>query len=225
MAAIVLMSAPAFLASCDDDPWYDKGPGMMIPGDGGPGDGGRQDGGDGQQGDDGGNESTGAQGEAEVLQGEWDGTMEYFYSDGGETSKFYANMTFVRNSSDAVKGTGTEIDYTLDSLGVVADTQTLKFNWSIDETNGNITIQYLTDNGLTFVMDASATEHGFKINEKDGTFYGYMIGTNTRDMIYIDLRRVTNNTAKQTRAAEARMFGKGTGQHTATGVSRLDGRR
>ena len=146
-----------------------------------------------------------------MLQGEWDGTMIYTNGDNGQKSSFYANMTFVRNNSDAIKGTGTEIDYTLDSNGNIAEqNDPLKFNWYIDEKTGDIYIKYTnTQNKSTFVMDASASQHGFRLDEKTGSFSGYMLGTNNNDMIYIDLKRVQNSEAKKlTRAvSSARFFG------------------
>lgn len=108
-------------------------------------------------------------------------------------------MTFVRNNSDAIKGTGTEIDYTLDSNGKIdQQNDPMKFNWYIDEQSGDIYIKYTnTQNKSTFVMDASASQHGFSLNENAGTFSGYMLGTNNNDMIYIELKRVQNNSAKK----------------------------
>lgn len=181
VAAALLLAAPTLFTSCDDDPWYDDG---------------YDNSGNADQG-------TTVYDEAEVLQGEWDGTMVYTNGDTGERSSFYANMTFVRNNSDAIKGTGTEYDYTLDSNGNVDKTNgPLKFNWYIDEKTGNIHIKYLTQNMSAFVMDASASQHGFTLDENAGTFSGYMLGTNIKDMIYIDLKRVQNNEAKKlTRAA------------------------
>ena len=166
--------------------------------------------------------------EAEVLQGEWDGKMIYTNGDTGEQSSFHANMTFVRNNSNAIKGTGTEVDYTLDSQGNV-DKQNapLKFNWYIEEKTGDIYIKYLTQNKITFVMDASAKEHGFWL-EENKCFQGYMIGTNNKDMIYIDLSPVKNNEAKKaTRATTgaSRCFGSSIISTISTGKQALTSRR
>ena len=198
VAAALLMAAPALFTSCDDDPWYwygDDTPWWY----------GYDDGGYGWNDnyyDNGGNnsdEGTDAYDEAEVLQGEWEGPMVYTNGDTGQKSSFYANMTFVRNNSNAIKGTGTEIDYTLDSNGKIDhQNDPLKFNWYIDEQSGDIYIKYTnTDNKSTFVMDASAKQHGFQLDENSGTFGGYMLGTNNNDMIYIELKRVQNNSAKK----------------------------
>ena len=174
VAAALLVAAPALFTSCDDDPyWYDDDEPWWYDYD---------DGGYGWNDNyynNGGNDNDGstAYDEAEVLQGEWDGTMVYTNGDNGQRSSFYANMTFVRNNSDAIKGTGTEIDYTLDSNGYIKYTN--------------------TQNKSTFVMDASASQHGFSLNENAGTFSGYMLGTNNNDMIYIELKRVQNNSAKK----------------------------
>lgn len=198
VAAALLVAAPALFTSCDDDPWYwygDDTPWWY----------GYDDGGYGWNDnyyDNGGNnsdEGTDAYDEAEVLQGEWEGPMVYTNGDTGQKSSFYANMTFVRNNSNAIKGTGTEIDYTLDSNGKIDhQNDPLKFNWYIDEQSGDIYIKYTnTDNKSTFVMDASAKQHGFQLDENSGTFGGYMLGTNNNDMIYIELKRVQNNSAKK----------------------------
>lgn len=214
VAAALFVAAPALFTSCDDDPWYDDEPwwyGNDEPWWYGYGDGdyGWNDNyyNNGDNDDDG----SSADNEADVLQGEWDGTMIYTNGDNGQKSSFYANMTFVRNNSDAIKGTGTEIDYTLDSNGNIAEqNDPLKFNWYIDEKTGDIYIKYTnTQNKSTFVMDASASQHGFRLDEKTGSFSGYMLGTNNNDMIYIDLKRVQNSEAKKlTRAvSSARFFG------------------
>lgn len=195
VAAALLVAAPALFTSCDDDPyWYDDEPWWYDYDDGGYG---WND----NYYNNGGNDNDGstAYDEAEVLQGEWDGTMVYTNGDNGQRSSFYANMTFVRNNSDAIKGTGTEIDYTLDSNGKIDhQNDPLKFNWYIDEQSCDIYIKYTnTDNKSTFVMDASAKQHGFQLDENSGTFGGYMLGTNNNDMIYIELKRVQNNSAKK----------------------------
>ena len=223
LAVALLVALPAMFTSCDDDPWYDDdywgwnddyydNSGYYND-----------------------NDENGSKllDEAEVLTGEWDGTMTYTNGDNGQQSQFYANMTFVRNNSNAIKGTGTEIDYTLDSNNQVADQQTLKFNWYIDENTGDIHIKYLSGNNLAFVMDLNASQHGFSL-QKDGkgvgTFYGYMIGTNTKDMIYINLTSVQNTDAKKflpTRAAATQQhsFGMGAQKPSFNAVKGLDGRR
>lgn len=206
MAAAIMIAVPTLFTSCDDDPWYwygDNEPWWYDYDDGNwgwddnyYGQGGGQD------------DGSSVYDEAEILQGEWDGKMVYTNGDTGEQSNFYANMTFVRNSRDAIKGTGTELDYTLDSNGNVDKmNESLKFDWYIEEKTGDIYIKYLTQ--TTFVMDASAKEHGFWL-EENKCFQGYMIGTNNKDMIYIDLKPVKNNEAKKTTRATtgaSRSFG------------------
>lgn len=227
LAAALIVAAPTLFTSCDDDPWwYDDGEPWWYDYD------------DGDYGwndnyyNNGGNDNDGsyAYNEAEVLQGEWDGTMVYTNGDNGQRSSFYANMTFVRNNSDAIKGTGTEIDYTLDSNGKIdQQNDPMKFNWYIDEQSGDIYIKYTnTDNKSTFVMDASASQHGFSLNEGAGSFSGYMLGTNNNDMIYIDLKRVQNREAKSlTRATTStpRFFGSSTVTPVAFGKQSLTTRR
>jgi hypothetical protein len=198
VAAALLVAAPALFTSCDDDPWYwygDDTPWWY----------GYDDGGYGwnndyyDNGGDNSDEGTSVYDEAEVLQGQWDGSMVYTNGDNGQQNSFYANMTFVRNNSNAIKGTGIEIDYTLDSNGKIdQQNDPLMFNWYIDEQTGDIYIKYTnTQNQATYVMDASAKQHGFQLDENSGTFGGYMLGTNNNDMIYIELKRVQNNSAKK----------------------------
>jgi len=229
VAAALLVAAPALFTSCDDDPWYwygDDTPWWY----------GYDDGGYGWNDnyyDNGGNnsdEGTDAYDEAEVLQGEWEGPMVYTNGDTGQKSSFYANMTFVRNNSNAIKGTGTEIDYTLDSNGKIDhQNDPLKFNWYIDEQSGDIYIKYTnTDNKSTFVMDASAKQHGFQLDENSGTFGGYMLGTNNNDMIYIELKRVQNNSAKKLTRSTATthtFFGSTSVTSVSFGTQRLTTRR
>lgn len=224
MAAAMVMAAPALLTGCDDDPWddgwryedqwwygYDNG-----------GNGWNDD--YWSNGGDNGSQGGTVLDEAEVLEGEWDGTMAYTNGDNGEVSQFYANMTFVRNNSQATKGTGTEVDYTTDGSGEVDAQQTLKFNWYIDESTGDIHIHYIKS-GMSYVMDASASQHGFSLVE-DESFEGYMIGTNNKDMAYINLRPVQNNEAKRaTRSATARSFGSTGIEKLKGGVERLTTRR
>ncbi len=141
---------------------------------------------------------------AQTLCGEWYGTMDYSekLSDGSrQNSSFYADMMFYQynNASNSLSGNGTEIDYVYNADGTVADTQTLKFSWYIDAQTGNIYVKYAS--GSTFVMDANATtQYGFHLGYEQGkandTFYGYMIGTNTDDLIYIDLERQNGNSLK-----------------------------
>lgn len=228
VAAALLVAAPTLFTSCDDDPWYDDyyNPWWSDYYDG------DYDWNDNYY-DNGGNGSdqgTTVYDEAEVLQGEWDGTMVYTNGDNGQQSSFYANMTFVRNNSNAIKGTGTEIDYTLDNNGKIAEqSDPMKFNWYIDEQTGDIHIKYTnTESKSAFVMDASAKQHGFYIDENAGTFSGYMLGTNIKDMIYIDLKRVQNNEAKKlTRSAAtpARSFGSSAVTPVAFGKQSLTTRR
>lgn len=235
MAVALIMAAPALLTSCDDDPWdepwyYDEygddGPWWWGYDNGGWGwndntwnNGGYYNGGD----DD--NQGNTVLDEAEVLEGEWDGTMSYTNGDNGNVDKFYANMTFVRNNSNAIKGTGTEVDYTLNSNNQVDDQQTLKFNWYIDEKTGDIHIHYLTSSNSTFVMDISAGYRGFQLVENE-LFEGYMLGTNNKDMIYINLKPVQNNEAKKlTRASATRSFGSAGIKGIKGGMEALNKRR
>ena len=226
MAAAMMMAVPTLFTSCDDDPWNWYGDNEPWWYDYDDGNWGWND----DYYDHGGDNNSGGSvyDEAEVLQGEWDGKMTYTNGDTGEQSSFYANMTFVRNSSDAIKGTGTEIDYTLDSQGNVdKQNSPLKFYWYLDEKTNDIYIKYLTQNKSTFVMDASAKEHGFWL-EENKSFTGYMIGTNNKDMIYIDLLPVKNNEAKKaTRAFSkiCRNFGSNVIAPVSTGKRGLTNRR
>ena len=127
--------------------------------------------------------------EAQVLNGEWNGTMVYTNGSNGTTDKFYATMTFVQNNSNAIKGTGTEYDYYRNADGSVGNSQTLHFSWYINN-NGDIYVKY--DSGSTFVMDMNASQHGFYLDEATGIFRGYMIGTNNSDLRQFDFTRQTS---------------------------------
>ena len=220
LATATLVAMPALFTSCDDDPWDDGWHDGWYDGynwhD------------ENYNSDDNNNDEENWNDylveEAGALTGEWDGSMVYTYGNTGQKDSFSANMTFVRNSSTAIKGTGTEIDYATDANGKVTDSQTLKFDWSIDEKTGNINIKYLTDKGTTFVMDASASVKGFSLSRNSdgsGTFSGYMSGSNTSDEIYIDLKIVQNTNAKAfTRATAGKnlTFGADTTKPVFTGV-------
>lgn len=72
--------------------------------------------------------------EAMTLVGEWYGPVKYSYiQDDGMSrgyDEFYANMIFYQsgNQSDALSGSGVEIDEVHDNQGNVTDQQTLKFS-------------------------------------------------------------------------------------------------
>ena len=86
LAAALFVATPTLFTSCDDDPWwYDDDEPWWYDYD------------DGDYGwndnyyNNGGNDNDGsyAYNEAEVLQGEWDGTMVYTNGDNGQRSSFY----------------------------------------------------------------------------------------------------------------------------------------
>lgn len=220
LATATLVAMPALFTSCDDDPWDDGWHDGWYDGynwhD------------ENYNSDDNNNDEENWNDylveEAGALTGEWDGSMVYTYGNTGQKDSFSANMTFVRNSSTAIKGTGTEIDYILDENNNIKYNDPLKFDWSIDEKTGNINIKYLTDTGFTFVLDASATQKGFSLkrnNDGSGTFSGYMIGTNNPDEIYFELKTVQNTNAKAfTRATAGKnlTFGADTTKPVFTGV-------
>lgn len=139
--------------------------------------------------------------EAQVLNGEWRGVMQYVTAKSQTTTKFNCDMTFTQFNQNSINGTGIEVDASGD------ESQTLHFRWYIDERNGDIYIKY--DSGSTFVMDAQSSHRGFSLKEGE-YFDGYMIGSNTNDMAYIQLDRVTVNTADDVTRATAsqhRFFG------------------
>lgn len=225
LAAVLIIAAPTVFTSCDDDPLYDDGWRYEDQWWSGYDNGGWSWNNDYYNNGGNANQGSSVLDEAEVLEGEWDGTMAYTNGDDGSVSNFYANMTFVRNNSSSIKGTGTEVDYTLTESNEVGEQQTLKFNWYIDESTGDIYIHYLTNSGSTFVMDASASQHGFRLVENE-SFEGYMIGTNNKDMIYIDLKPVQNNEAKKaTRSTSVRSFGSTKIEKVSGGIEKLNKRR
>lgn len=139
--------------------------------------------------------------EAQTLNGMWNGQIAYTTVEGNQsyTDYFNAQMTFVQNSPTSTKGVGTEYDYYLNQDGTVAKDTTLKFNWYIAD-NGDIYVKY--GSGATFVMDISASQHGFLLDGDNGTFAGYMIGTNNDDLIQFNFSRVQSEAkANVTRAA------------------------
>lgn len=198
LAVAAIVAVPFAFTSCDDDDWYyDHWYGYDEPWWYG-----YHDGGWGYDDNGGSNDNSGTTlaDEAQVLNGEWSGQMIYTNGDDGTKDQFYANMTFVQNSTDAIRGTGTEYDYYLNSDGSVGESQTLRFTWYIDD-NGDIYVKY--SSGSTFVMDISASQHGFYIDEQKGLFQGYMIGTNNNDLIQFDFTRVTSNNIKSSTRATA----------------------
>jgi len=240
---VILMAIAAVsftFTSCDDDPW-DPEPEPWNDPYGWYDDYNRGDWGWNQN-----NWNQGSQGsqdneliaEANALVGEWYGPVKYSYiQDDGEsrgTDEFYADMIFYQsgNKQDALSGSGVEIDYIYNDKGEVDQQQTLKFSWYIDN-NGDIYIKYAS--GATFVMDAGASQYGFRLGREDGkdydTFFGYMIGTGSvkGDIIYIDLAAVSTtggNAKKLTRSAANSSFGNGaTMKPFASSTKRLNGRR
>lgn len=184
LTVLAVAALPFAFTSCDDDYdyWYgDTYPWWYNYHE----DGGRWDYGDNN--DD--NQGNTLVDEAQVLNGEWNGTMVYTNGSNGTTDQFYATMTFVQNNSNAIKGTGTEYDYYRNADGSVGNSQTLHFSWYIDN-NGDIYVKY--DSGSTFVMDMNASQHGFYLDEATGIFRGYMIGTNNSDLIQFDFTRQTS---------------------------------
>lgn len=131
--------------------------------------------------------------EAQALSGQWSGSVQLSELADDKQSRnnydFDATMTFTQNNSRSLSGTGVEIDYATDGSDA---TQSYRFSWYVDD-NGDIYIKYAS--GATYVMDAGASQYGFKLNlgdnPKDDEFYGYMIGTGTAkgDIMYIDMQR------------------------------------
>lgn len=141
--------------------------------------------------------------EANCLRGHWEGTMYYTYTNDEtgqrESVQFDADMEFDQydSSENPLRGRGREIDTAGD------ETQTLTFSWYVDEKNGDIYIQY-DGSKKTYVLDAQSSRHGFYLDTD--TFNGYMIGTDSDDVIEIDFTRYTYakpNVLAKTRAAKA----------------------
>lgn len=154
--------------------------------------------------------------EAQCLRGHWEGTMYYTYTNEEtgvrESVQFNADMEFDQYaaSKNPLRGRGREIDTAGD------ETQTLTFSWYVDESNGDIYIQYDGSQKL-YVLDAQSKLHGFYLDSD--SFNGYMIGTNSDDVIEIDLVRYTY-------AKKNLLKSKATGSSVKEGLPcRLDGRR
>ena len=207
---LAIATASMTFTSCDDDPWHDPwydGPGNVD----GPG---YQPGGGGGQGGDqpGGGESEATTAdEADLLCGEWQGTMSYTYKNetgtGYDVASFDANMKFSRYKSGDISGTGVETDYAYDDAGNVIDTQISTFKWTILD---NFDIKITFDaSGKVFVLDSQATQKyfwlGYDDQSKKKRFYGYMIGNGDDaegEEIRFNLEEVTSTSQAKTRAAE-----------------------
>ena len=125
--------------------------------------------------------------EAQYLRGHWSGLMKYSYTeDNGSRgiAEFNADMEFdlYPESENTLRGRGREID----TAG--NESQELTYSWYIDENNGNIYIRY-DDTGKTFVLDIQSKDRGFHLDKSN--FNGYMIGTNSDDVIQFDFQRYT----------------------------------
>lgn len=212
LVAIAMMSFT--FVSCDDDPWDEPwhDPYGWYDGYGDWG----WNNNYWNQGGNGGNQGDTRTDMAQVLCGEWGGTMDYSYlNDDNEsrtTERYYTTMKFFQynQNSNSYSGEGVETDYQLDNNGNVIEdqSQTLDFSWYI-ESNGDIYIKYKRS-GATFVMDYGSSQAGFHLGAEDGknndTFFGYMIGTGNvkGDVIYIDFDRLndTNNSKAATRSGD-----------------------
>lgn len=197
MVALAMMSVT--FASCDDDPWHDDWdrPGYWP--------GGGQD------------EVTTAD-EAAALCTEWYGTVRYTYQNevgGYDVAEFYADMTFSRYSNNALRGVGTEKDYTYNEDGSINDTQTLTFTWRVLD-NFDIQIDYDRESGGgTYTLDANASQKGFKLeydkSQKKYFFYGYMIGSGSAkgNEIMFDFEEVNRHRsrASETTVSNGKSFG------------------
>lgn len=125
--------------------------------------------------------------EAQYLRGHWSGLMKYSYTeDNGSRgiAEFNADMEFdlYPESENTLRGRGREID----TAG--NESQELTYSWYIDENNGNIYIRY-DDTGKTFVLDIQSKDRGFHLDKSN--FNGFMIGTNSDDVIQFDFQRYT----------------------------------
>lgn len=194
MVALAMMSVT--FASCDDDPWHDDWdrPGY-FPG--------------------GGQDEVTTADEAAALCTEWFGTVRYTYKNGEngyDVAEFYADMTFSRFNNNSLKGVGTEKDYTYNEDGSIRDTQTLTFTWSV---LNNFDIQIVYDGGGTYVLDANASQKGFKLeydkSQNKNVFYGYMIGSGSAsgEEIMFDFEEVNRHRsrASETKVSNGKSFG------------------
>lgn len=139
---------------------------------------------------------------ADALRGEWEGFVTYQYTDDDNQKaqvEFGAKFRFDQFSGTgtSLSGTGVETDY--DNEG---NTQTLQFAWYVDEQTSDIYIRY-TETGKTFVMDIDSENYGFFLDTGKGIFYGYAFGTNTTDMLFLDLQRPQSLKAKADGAGSA----------------------
>lgn len=221
MMAMVAMATMTFtFTSCDDDPWDDPWRG--------------NDWGENWGDDHGDNNQTTTSDEADALCGEWYGPMKFTYKNdngGYDVSEFYADMRFSRYNTNSVKGAGTEIDYTYNTDGSVADSQTLTFTWEI---LSNYDIQITYDNGGTYVLDANASQKGFSLGydekSKKNVFSGYMIGSGDiqENEIAFNFEAVTQNgtrTAGTSAVKKAFGINEGTPSINVVAGGKLSGKR
>lgn len=203
MAVIAAMSLT--MTSCDgDDYWYDPYGWYDHYDDWG------WNNNDWNNGSQGGSQNSDLVDMAQLLTGEWYGSVTYSYlSDDGQsrqTDEFYADMKFFQyaNTRDALSGEGVETDYVYNEDGTVKNQQTLEFSWYINN-NMDLYIKY-KDTGATYVMDYGSSQAGWHIGEEEGynvdTFWGYMIGTGKvkGDILYINLLR--QNTVNNSKVAK-----------------------
>lgn len=228
MLAAIAAASFTFTSCDDDDPW--RGPDRWT--DWGWGDNGGGPGDDNQPQED--SRIT----EANLLAGDWSGEAQLSERDEDgnfNTYNFDINMVFVQDRTNAITGSGTEIDQVKKDGSV--DQQTLKFTWSIADNN-NIYITY-TDSGSTYLLDANASEdgYGFHLGYEKGyendTFYGYMLGTGSvkGDLMMINMERTsgtsrTRSVASSATTPSAKAFGTATARKPiAGGIEKLPTRR
>lgn len=179
LALVAIAALPFSMTSCDD-PWHDDWHDNWHD------NGGYDDGGNGDN-----NDNT-LYDMANTLIGEWYGPMNLYEEQNDGSYALYsfdADMVFYTNSSSStLSGSGIETDYATNSETGETESQQLRFTWSINESTGDISITY-TNSKSTFVLDYSATQRGFYLDNSN--FYGYMLGSNNNDYIVFDFDRVT----------------------------------
>lgn len=184
-ATLLLIAATAFtLTSCDDDPWYDDGPwyddwywGENYNR--------RPD-----------NEEVSEQDfwqqMAATIAGQWRGGMRAYELDSAgyavDSIDFDTDIEFKLASQNATYGSGTQWDYYTDNSSNYADF-TRDFSWSINTTNGDITILY-TEKNYAMLIPYD------QMNLSERTFTGYLYATDGTEVDDFLFNRYNESNAK-----------------------------
>lgn len=206
LTLLMLAATPMTLTSCDPDdgPWYDDW---------------RDDWGydNGYDNDD--NTSLDVA-MAQVLNGQWTGTVtNEYYDDNNQYQKTqcYVDFTFTQYTADSNKGSGLEVDYiplyddngnpVKDSEGNQQyESQPLTFKWNFDSRTYMLYLTY-DRSGMRYVIDTDPSKKEFFLgwdkDEKWDFFEAIMNEVGGTERATISCSRVTESNSAQRKAAKA----------------------